>query len=193
MENKQQYIKLLVHPNSPIEQDRQKELINYLFDTFVQYSKDMLMISDGYISVIRSRNQFETLAEMNLKIKFPDDNARSYDKEKGKYRWNLKISEIFNTISVVNSFSLLRYQSNLFAPQQQIIKDDMTSTLTVIGNKLHIKKIENKGINKSDYLEIIRDYKNHFPYLDDLFKLVIDMRFAKARKASFLHLRVMSD
>ncbi len=193
MRNREKYIDLLVYQNSPMSKSEQIEILEHLFDIFIQCNKDMLMLSDGCISVIRSRKQFETLAWMNLKINFPDFKIKSYNEESSKYRWNIKITDIFDTISVINSFSLLRYKSNLFSPKQYIIKDDAISTITVIGNKLHIRTVEDKGINQNEYSEIVEDYKKHFEYFDELLKLIVDMRFAKNRKASFLYLRVMSN
>ena len=197
------YIKHLVNPKSSIDKETQTKLIQYLFDIFLQYQKDLLMVTDGYISVIKSRVAFETLANIQLKNKYPDIAIKSYDDEKKKYRWNIKISDIYDVITSVNHFSILRYESDLFADGQTIEKNRDNSTITVITNRLHIKapneldktyktdEEEQEAIKRYD--EIISDYKKHFKYFDELLKLIIDMRLAKKRKGSFLHLRVGSN
>jgi len=184
--------KLLVFKNSPLSEDVQLKMIDSLFNVFVQYNKDMLFIDNGKIGRISSRKAFETIAEMYLNSNF-EERARSYDEEKERYKWNLKISDIYDTITVINSFDLVSYESDLFAPQQRIIKDDVTKSITVITNKLHIKEQPRPDVPLDVFYEILEDYKQHFPYLDDLLTLIVDMRLAKDRKASFLHLRVMSN
>jgi hypothetical protein len=190
--NLQGYFSLLVYPNSPIKKDKQIEIFKFLFDKFVQYNKDLLMLHDGYITRLTSRTQFETLANFELQKEFNDVEIQSYDEEKGRYRWNIKIKEIHDTITGINQYQLLRYTTDLFSPNQQIIKNDQNSEITVIGNKLNIKEVET-DILRNDYLEIVNDYKKHFKYFDELLELIVNMRFAKDRKASFVHLRVKSD
>jgi len=193
------YKKLLINKKSPISKEMQLEIIDELFKSFVQYGKDMLYISDGFLGKITSRKAFEVTAYQHLSFVFEDEELKSYDEEKNRDKWNIKISDIYDTLTVRNNFDLLVYESDLFSPKQRITKDDLTKTVTVITNKLHIKDIikyqeeQNINIPKADYLEIIRDYKKHFKYLDDLINLIIDMRLAKDRKASFVHLRVKSN
>ncbi|MCK5855832.1 MAG: hypothetical protein KAG56_11480 [Sulfurovaceae bacterium] len=191
------YIRLLVNKKSSISEEKQTEIIEFLFDTFVQYNKDLLMISDGYISPIRSRVAFETLANMQLQMQFPDIKVKSYNEEKKSYKWNLKISDIFDTITTVNTYALLKYESDLFAPKQVIVKNPRASTITVITNRLHMKEpttsTELTEEEENAYIAIVDDYKNHFPDFDSLLKLIIDMRFAKNRKGSFVHFRAKSN
>jgi hypothetical protein len=187
------YIELLVNKKSPIKKDKQIEIINNLFDCFVQYGKDMLYITEGYIYKVCTRKAFEITAYQHLVKYFEGVKIKSYDEDKNRDKWNIKISDIYDTITVRNSYDLLVYKSDLFLSQQKVEKDDLTKTITVTTNKLHIREIEEPTISKVDYIEIVKDYKKHFPYFDELLKLVIDMRLAKNRKASFLHLRVKSD
>ena len=186
------YFNLLVYKNSPIAKDVQKEMFSFLFDKFVQYNKDLLMLNDGYITRLTSRVAFETMSFFELEMKFPNEDIKTYDEEKARYRWNIKIKEVYDTITSLNQFQLLRYTSDLFSLNQEVIKDDVKSEITVIGNKLNIKVVET-NIKENEYKEIVSDYKKHFKYFDDLLSLIVDMRFAKDRKASFLHLRVKSD
>ena len=187
------YKNLLINKKSPIAKEQQLEIIDNLFDCFVQYNKDMLYISDGFLGKIASRKAFEVTAYQHIKAHFEDVEIKFYDEEKNREKWNMKISDIYDTLTVRNSFDLLSYESDLFAPTQTIAKDNMTKTITVTTNKLHIKEIPIPLIAKNDYLEIVQDYKKHFKYFDELLKLVIDMRLAKDRKASFVHLRVKSN
>jgi len=187
------YKKLLVHKKSPISKDKQLEIIDNLFDCFVQYNKDMLYISDGFMGKISSRKAFEVTAYQHLTSKFEDVELKTYDDEKNREVWNMKIADIYDTLTVRNNYDLLCYESDLFLSEQTISKDSLTRTITVTTNKLHIKEIKNPNVPKSEYLEIVKDYKKHFKYFDELLKLVIDMRLAKDRKASFLHLRVKSN
>lgn len=187
------YKNLLINKKSPIKKEEQLKIIDNLFDCFVQYNKDMLYISDGFLGKITSRKAFEVTAYQHIKAHFENVEIKSYDEEKNREKWNMKISDIYDTLTVRNSFDLLSYESDLFAPTQTIAKDNMTKTITVTTNKLHIKEISIPPIVRNDYLEIVQDYKQHFKYFDELLKLIIDMRLAKDRKASFVHLRVKSN
>lgn len=187
------YTKLLVNKKSPIEPDVQVLIIDELFECFIQYGKDMLYISDGFLGRVTSRKAFEVTAYQHLTSIFQEEELKSYDEEKNRDKWNIKISDIYDTLTVRNNYDLLCYESDLFLDEQVIEKDDLTKTVTVKTNKLHIKEIKEPTMAKNDYLEIVTDYKKHFRYFDELLNLIIDMRFAKDRKASFVHLRVKSN
>ena len=187
------YKKLLIFKMSPLSEEEQLKILDSMFITFIQYNKDLLFISDGKIGKISSRVAFETMAYMNLTVKFPTLDIKSYDKDKKRYRWNLKISDIYDTITTINNYELLVYESDLFAHVQKIEIDSISKCITVITNKLHIKEPEKLNIPLEIRDEIINDYKEHFPYFDDFITLIMSMRLAKNRKASFLHLRVKSN
>jgi len=187
------YKKLLINKKSPISRDMQIEIIDNLFDCFVQYGKDMLYISNGFLGKVTSRKAFEVTAYQHIVEHFETVEIKTYDEDKNRDKWNMKISDIYDTITVRNSYELLSYESDLFLPNQEIEKDDLTKTVTVKTNKLHIREIAEPNILKVDYVEIVKDYKAHFPYFDELLNLIIDMRLAKDRKASFVHLRVKSN
>ncbi len=187
------YRRLLIHKKSPISKEIQTKIIDNLFDCFIQYGKDMLYIYDGAIGKISSRKAFDVTAYQHLIEVFEEEEIKTYDEEKHKYKWNLKIEDIYDTLTVRNGFDLLCYESDLFLPAQQIEKDNLTKTITVKTNKLHIKNIPKPNIEKTEYVEIVKDYREHFKYFDELLSLIIDMRLAKDRKASFVHLRVKSN
>jgi len=185
--------KLLVNTKSSIPIETQISIVDELFESFVQYGKDMLYISDGFLGRITSQKSFEVTAYQHLSQLY-DVKLKSYDEENNRDKWNIKIGDIYNTLTVRNSYELLSYESDLFLPNQQVVKDNFTRTLTVKTNKLHIKTIEEPtGVSGDDYSEVVEDYKNHFKYFDELLDLIIDMRLAKDRKASFVHLRVKSN
>jgi len=183
----------LISKKSPIDEETQAEVIGFLFDSFVQSPKDLLLISDGKISVVRVKKAFLTMCDMLLIEKFPGVEIKTFNEEKGNFKWNIKIDEIYDVITTLNSCTMVAYDSNLFAEKQSIDLNTITGVVTVTTNKLHIKEVSKKGIDEKEYREIVRDYKSHFTYFDNLLKLIIDMRFAKDKKASFLHLRVKSD
>jgi hypothetical protein len=187
------YKKLLINKKSPISEKNQMSIIDNLFDCFVQYNRDMLYISDGFLARITSRKAFEVTAYQHLSSVYQDMDIKSYDEKSKREKWNIKIGDIYDTLTVRNSYDLLCYESDLFLPNQQIEKDHFTKTITVKTNKLHIKTIGELNINKDDYIEVVKDYRNHFKYFDELLDLIIDMRLAKDRKASFVHLRVKSN
>ena len=170
----------------------EENVIKYLFEIFVTLNEKMLLITDGYIHRISSKNAFMTMAEMQLKREFLDINLVEIS-DKGKKKWLIDIDAIYDTISSTNSFKLLRYKTDLFAENQKVLRDYATETITVVSNKLHIKELSPLNVTREQEQEIIADYKNHFPQFDILLKLIVDMRFAKNRKASFLHLRVKSN
>ena len=186
------YIKLLIIKNSILDTEEQTDILNFLFDTFVQYSKDTLYIYDGIIKKVKSKQAFQTMVKMVIKVEF-DIEICVYDSKTKKYKWLLKIDELYDTLTTVNSYEMLVYEYNLFAKKQVVLKDDLTGVIKVIGNKIHIKELQKNIIADDDYNLIIEDYKNHFPYFDEFLSLIMDMRFAKNKKASFLHLRVKSD
>jgi hypothetical protein len=187
------YKKLLINRKSPIAKEKQLEIIDNLFDCFVQYNKDLLYISGGFLGRVTSRKAFEVTAYQHIMENFKDVEIKTFDEEKKREKWNMKIADIYDTLTVRNSFDLLTYESDLFAQSQTVSKDNITKTITVTTNKLHIKEIPILNMSESDYYEIVQDYKKHFKYFDELLKLIIDMRLAKDRKASFVHLRVKSN
>ncbi len=186
------YIKLLLDKSSDLDEHEQENILRFLFETFVQYQKDTLFIYNGSIKRIKSKQAFITMVKMIIFIEFKIE-VSYYDKKAKKRKYLIKMDELFDTITTVNSYDLLIYESNLFADKQVIIKDDITGVIKVIGNRLHLKEISDLYMKEDDYKKIVEDYKNHFPYFDELLDLIVDMRFAKDRKASFLHFRVKSD
>ena len=186
------YIKLLLDKSSDLDESIQNNILKFLFETFVQYQKDTLFIYNGSIKRIKSKQAFITMVKMIVLIEFNIE-VSFYDKKAKKHKYLIKIDELFDTITTVNSYDLLMYESNLFAKKQTIIKDDITGVIKVIGNRLHLKEISDLYMDTNDFNKILEDYKNHFPYFDELLDLIVDMRFAKDRKASFLHFRVKSD
>ncbi len=183
----------LTQGGGKIDIEVQKEIIAFLFDSFVQYDKVLLLIADGEMKKVLTKTAFKTMCKLILELKFPDIELLTFNEEKGTYKWNIRIDEIFDAITTLNSCSMIRYTSNLFAEKQSIELDATTRVVTITTNKLHIKTVSKKGIDEKEYREIVTDYKSHFAYFDSLLKLIIDMRFAKDKKASFLHLRVKSD
>ena len=117
------YKNLLINKKSPIKKEQQLEIIDNLFDCFVQYNKDMLYISDGFLGKITSRKAFEVTAYQHIKAHFEYIEIKSYDEEKNREKWNMKISDIYDTLTVRNPFDLLSYESDLFSPTQTIAKD----------------------------------------------------------------------
>lgn len=182
------YKKLLVNKKSVIHSKTQISIIDELFECFIQYGKDMLYISDGFLGKITSRKAFEVTAYQHLRGTFKTVAIKSYDEEKNRDKWNIKIDDIYDTLTVRNNYELLCYESDLFLSGQQIEKDNLTKTVTVKTNKVHIKNITKPNIDTNDYIEIVKDYKKHFKYFDELLNLIVDMRLAKDRKASFVHL-----
>jgi len=190
--NKETYINLLVDETSEMDAKLQYKIIKFLFGTFIQYQKDTLYIYNGFIKTIKSKQAFLTMVDMTIKLEFNID-IMFYSKKAKKVKWLIKIDKIYDTITTINSYSQLIYKSNPFASKQTAYTDDSTGIIRVITNKIHIKELSNINISKNDYNSILQDYKNHFKYFDDFLDLVVDMRFAKDRKASFLHFRVKSD
>ena len=186
------YINLLITKDSNLSAEEQTNVLIFLFDTFVQYSKDTLYIYNGIIKKVKSKQAFKTMVKMVIKLEF-DMDILVFDKKTKKMKWLIRIEELYDTITTVNSYDLLVYEYNLFAKKQVVIKDDLTGVIKVIANKIHIKDMGDNTISKDEYDLIINDYKDHFPYFDEFLNLIMDMRFAKNKKASFLHLRVRSD
>ena len=187
------YKKLLLQKNSPISKDIQLKIIDDLFECFIQYNRDMLYIADGFVGMVGSKGAFKITAYQHLSARFDGVELQSYSKKDKKARWNLRIEEIYETLTVRNSFILLSYESDLYAKSQVVLKDPMSKTITVVTNKLRMKEVKEASMEDSEYNEIIEDFKEHFIYFDEFLKLIVDMRLAKDRKASFLHLRVKSN
>ena len=185
-------IKQLILESSDIDAEKQKDIIYFLFSIFVQHPKDLLLLEDG-IRVVKTKSSFITEAEFRIKLKFPDTKIIKYDEDKKSYKWDLDIDNIYNSITTINSCEMVRYKSNLFLNKPSIEINNMTRAVTVTTNDIHIKEPKKINISKKEREEIINDYKQHFTDFDMLLKLIIDMRFAKDKKASFLHIRVLSD
>jgi len=190
--DKTTYINLLIDKSSEMDEKLQYQIIEFLFKTFVQYQKDTLYIYNGVIKKVKSKQAFLTMVKMTVNIEFNID-IMFYSKKAKKIKWLIKIDELYDTITTINSYEQLIYSSNLFANKQIAYTDDFTGVIKVITNKIHTKELEQINISNNDYNSIIKDYKEHFKYFDDFIDLIVDMRFAKDRKASFLHFRVRSD
>ncbi len=100
------------------------KIIDNLFDVFLYYnpSETMLYISEGRISRLPSRKTFETIAYYHLVSEFEGVEIKSYDEEKERYKWNIKISEIYDVLVSENAYDLISYESNLFANRQTCFK-----------------------------------------------------------------------
>ena len=183
----------LTGKNEKIDIDTQKELISFLFDRFIQHPKSLLYIGDGLIKQVPNKKAFLTMAKLAIKREYKDIDLLTLNEEKNTYKWNIRIDDIYDIIITMNSCKMIRYISNPFSLKQQVILKPLTETVEVITNTIHIKPTTNKGIKQDEYKEIVKDYKQHFKHFDKLLKLIIDMRFAKDKKASFVHLRVKSD
>jgi len=192
MINKNINISDLVLANSSIDESQQKEIIKFLFSRFVKVKKDLLFVEKGSIRTVHDKSSFNTVVKYIVKRDFKDAKVLIYDEETKKYNWEINIVDIYNQISTFNQCTIVRYKSNLFLeePTSDINLD--TETITIIPNKIHMKK------PKCDFpielkKTIVDDYKKHFKKFDELLKLIIDMRFAQNKKASFLHIKVKSD
>ena len=186
-------ISQLTQGGGKIDTAAQEEIIAFMFNSFVQYDKVLLLISSGKVEKVLTKSAFKTMCKLVLSENFPNVELLTFNEEKGNYKWNLRIDEIYDAITTINSCSMIRYESNPFAKKQIVDLDEHTRVVTITTNTIHIKKITKPKMTKEEYTEIIRDYKKHFIYFDQLLKLIIDMRFAKDKKASWLHLRVKSD
>jgi len=189
---KSTYINLLIDKSSEMDESIQSKIIEFLFKTFVQYQKDTLYIYNGVIKKVKSKQAFLTMVRMTVNIEFNID-IKFYSKKAKKIKWLIRIDELYDTITTINSYEQLIYSSNPFSKKQIAYTDDFTGVIKVITNKIHTKDLEDINVSKDDYESIVKDYKNHFEYFDDFINLIVDMRFAKDRKASFLHFRVKSD
>ena len=122
------YKKLLINKKSSINAETQISIIDELFECFIQYGKDMLYISDGFLGRITSRKAFEVTAYQHLVSVYKHTAIKSYDEEKNRDKWNIKIGDIYDTLTVRNNYDLLCYESDLFLPNQQIEKDYLTTS-----------------------------------------------------------------
>jgi len=183
----------LVSKNSDISEELQKEIINFLFSIFIHSPKDLLLVTDGTKKIVRTKSAFMTEAEFRINIQFPNVKLKIYNEEKNTYRWDISMEDIYNSITTLNDCEIVRYKSNLFLSAPTVDINKQLKTVTVTTNHLHIKEPNKTKISKKEKDEILSDYKQHFKDFDTLLKLIVDMRFAKDKKASFLHIRVLSD
>lgn len=188
-----QLIGQLTGQSEKIDIDTQKKLISFLFDRFIQHPQSLLHIGDGQINQVPTKKAFLTMSKLAIKREFKGIELLTLNKEKNIYKWNIRIDDIYDIITTMHSCKMIRYTSNLFSLNPQINLQPLTETVEVTLNKLHIKSISKKSIKEDEYKEIVRDYKHHFKHFDKLLNLIVDMRFAKDKKASFVHLRVKSD
>ena len=142
-------IKAMIHHKSKIDVKLQEKIIKDIFEVFIKYGRDMLFIDKGFIGVVDNKEAFKTTLYQYLSEKYPKIPLREYDEEKDKYKWFLKVSDIYDTISVKNRYELLAYENDPFADKQTIIKDEVTRTITVITNKIHVREVEAPNIDKS--------------------------------------------
>jgi len=180
----------LVLVNSNIDEETQREIIKDIFNVFINCQNNMLHIYRGLISRVENRDSFKVILSQWLRREYPL--VKLYEVEDGKMNYNLSVNDIYYTVNSRNRYDELKYENDPFLKHQKIEKDDVRKIVTVVTNNIHIKEPD-MNFPDAEYREVVEDYKKHFPYFDDLLKLIVDMRFAKNRKSSFLHLRVRSN
>ncbi|MCU7837187.1 MAG: hypothetical protein KZQ83_18335 [gamma proteobacterium symbiont of Taylorina sp.] len=92
-------------------------------------------------------------------------------------------------IEIYRQRSIIRYETDMFATESQLIIEKDSVLLRSIHEPFPILKGDGGGEEKL----IIMDYKEHFPELDSLISLVAASRFASDRKKAFFWLKAVSD
>ena len=179
----------------PLSETEAKKVTDFIFNNFFGVGKDVIAVSGGSLRVFKTEKSFrdglENEIERHLRVKITK-------LDEDKYVDLININLIYTYVTSYNRYSLIKYESDLFAKEQIIKKNFNAETITIIQNELHIEKPNSENINISEseyneYNEVVADYISHFPQIEDILMQVMDMRFAKDRKTSFLHLQTPSN
>jgi len=89
-----------------------------------------------------------------------------------------------NHLKIYRQRSALRYKTDMFASQPSLTIEPDSVLLTSVHQHFSEGEIDD---------EIVKDYKQHFPGLDNFILLVVASRFASDRKKAFFWLKAVSD
>jgi len=99
-------------------------------------------------------------------------------------------------IKTLRTFSNIKYTVNPFEKENKILVDKDKREITVIKNKIYLKKPKVPEISEEQQQKIIKDYMEHWGNNNefiDFLDFVIYMRFTQDRKKSFLNLNAMTN
>jgi hypothetical protein len=193
------YYELVIAPildeKSNIGLALQREIIDFSFVTFITHKEKLVCLHGGKVKTLdKSKQAFQDLAYSIFIKKFKGIKLKKFNEDKFKYEWDFNIDMLYYALKNYNHYEFYKYTTNLFNKECEIELDEERQEVTVINNKILIKSPRGlKHISIGQVIEIMEDYQAHFSALDEVLKLIVDMRVAQERKRSYLHIRANSN
>ena len=178
--------------------DYARVVIKKCFDRFFYLKDKLYFIGDDNIYNIR-KNKDTLLLFMksflkNDEIYFSYKEKDKNNKEKTKTALLLDLNRLLDYL-VFNQVTEINYEIDFFRDKNEVkkIKSVGGNKIHIIYNKLTIYDVENTSLSEEQKKEILFDYYEHFPNLDDFLDFVVASRFAIDRKRTYLHLHTRSN
>ena len=181
----------IIDNHSEIPPHIQRKMIDFIFENFIQHFREGLTcLYSGQVKPIPSKLAFEDVVHTLLLKHFKGIKLKIQDKETYKIKWDFNINMLYNVLKSYNHYQNYTYKNNLFADKPTIQLDEIRQEITITQNKISLKHPRlTQQITRETKELIVMDYKQHFPQIDEVLSLIMDMRIAKNRKGSFLHIR----
>lgn len=187
--------------SSMLSDDDQIEIINDIFskyflinDKLKYVTKDIGIVSIQNVGVFTGK----IISEYQHYENFVTFDEEKETKTKPKPIYGININRVYIQLVTERPYEVVSSKNDLFAEQPHCILDFDTREVTKVNNKLLITKPSFMGNTTQHktamecYGEIIKDYKDHFPQLDNILRFFMACRFTEDREHSHLYLRMPS-
>ena len=180
-----------------------KQYLDDLFGRLFLYKKDVIYIDERtntFAAINKNDLSNFVFSEENIGIFWnikksakEDENAdeeNNNDKKKKIERY-VDVDKIFS-YAKLNRLDNIVFEGVLY-DDEKIELDIKRRTLYVRLKNILINDREKREIDENIKSEIIADYKEHFPQIDEFLEFILACRFTHNRKRSFLYLNAPSD
>jgi len=185
-------LKVLVNNEKNEYIDIQTDFIEDVFDNFIGYSNKVIYLNtdNGRLTEVETLPKFESALKIMVLNKYPEYFNILFE---NGIKLIINAGILYSFILLKNDFQIIKYESNLFEDGFRIQKDYDNGIAIIISNRYYIRESNYDTIHQKHKDMIINDFKDHFPRFDEFLKLIVDMRFAKDRKASFVRIKAYSN
>jgi hypothetical protein len=174
-----------------------EEEIDRVFNCIFSMEKANYYYDDeiGTFSLVQTEKQLKTIITTKFKLldirtifnEIADDDTRNNTiKNLNKFL----INDFLNMLLITNSYTHLKVSINPFSDKEKVKRN--AEVLELCKNKIYFNIYESMSENLDDVIkyEYIKDFTEHFEKLMEILDWIIDCRFAKNRRKSYLYLRM---
>ena len=158
------------------------------FGKLFLYKKDVVYVDN---------NTFAFVTKTDIKsFLFTDETLGIFwerdvdNKGRLKEDYNINVDKVF-AYAKLNRLDNIVFEG--VARGEEYVKLDYDARTLIVGVKNLFLREKIKQVDEKIKQEIIKDYKEHFPQLDEVLDFIVACRFSNNRKRSFLYLNAPSD